>query len=192
MADREFIHVSADIGSTLRYALESGMHVMVNCDQPEPRPCMLSRSDVDEIESGDFSLFFPGWVHEPFQMMRISSGQNRGRFFVQPRVNFVDVSVFFNGERIVEGRRRLGSCIVSSHSHWLELPGKIVRPAPPDVEVWFRRIVAHLSSGRIIQAGVHRYNITKGVINDPSADQCLPPFDFIPWGNEVLHPPRNS
>ena len=66
------------------------------------------------------------------------------------------------------------------------MPAKILRPTPPEVQKWFKRIVAHMSSGIVIRAGVHRYHVCNGVAVEPAAATCLPPFDFIPWGEEVF------
>src|SRR2546422_9477438 len=99
MPDREFIHSTSDVASTLLYALDSGLQVMVEDPQSEPRPCMLTQTDVVGIEKGVFSLFRPEWVYGPFQIMRISAGCNAGRYDVSPRVNFSPITVYFGGER---------------------------------------------------------------------------------------------
>ena len=181
MPDREFIHATADVPSTLIFAINSGLQVMQNTQQTDPRPHILDRSEIDDIQKGDFYLFRPEWVFGPFELSRISEGHDRGKFFVRPRVNFTAVSVYFQGERVDEGRRRFGSCAISSHRDWLEVPGNVVRPIPAAVDEWFKRIVAHLSSGVFVEAGVHRYHLSKGVKADPGSDECLPPFDYIPW-----------
>lgn len=188
MPDREFIHSTSDVTSTLLYAFDSGLQVMLDEPQPEARPCMLTRADVAAIKRGQFFLFRPEWVYGPLQTMVISGGYNRGKYDISPRVNYAPISVSFHGERMDQGRRRLGGCDVSCHSDWLEMPAKIVRATPPEVRDWWKRIVAHLSSGVVVKAGVHRYHICKGVIDDPIAEECLPPFDFIPWGSDVLRP----
>jgi hypothetical protein len=188
MPDREFIHASADVRSTLLFALDSGLSVMEDdMEQSEPRPNMLDRAAVAQCEKGVFYLFRPDWVFGPFQFNCITEGYYCGKFSVQPRVNFTAVTVYFQGERIDEGRRRFGDCVVSSHRDWLEVPGNIVRPKPPEVDEWFKRIVAHLSSDVTIEAGVHRYRVSKGVMADPASGECLPPFDFIPWCGDLAN-----
>lgn len=189
MPDREFIHASADVSSTLLLALDSGLLVMLDEPQAEPTPRMLSRADVAHLKEGSFYLFRSSWVFGPFQTMAILAGFNEGKYFVQPRVNFTAVSVYFGGERLDHGRRILGSCSVSCHRDWLQLPEKVVLPAPPEVRQWYERIVAHLSSGIFVEAGVHRYCVSPGVLSDLSASKCLPPFDYIPWGAHVLKRP---
>lgn len=189
MPDREFIHTTSDVASTLMYALDSGLQAMLDAPQPESEPRMLDRSEVVNIERGCFELFRPEWVFGALETTVISSGYNRGKYFVQPRVNYAGVSLYFHGERMDHGRRRLGGAAVSFHREWLEVPAKIVRATPPEVEVWFKRIVAQLSSGITVMAGVHKYHISKGVMADPTATECLPPFDFIPWGPEILQHP---
>jgi len=77
---------------------------------------------------------------------------------------------------------------VSWDREWLEMPAKIVHAAPPDVREWWKRFVAHLSSGVVIKAGVHQFHVARGVLADPNSNKCLPPFDWIPWGSEVLQP----
>ncbi len=186
MPDREFIHSTIDVTSTLLCALDSGMRVRLDEPQPAPHPFMVERTDVADLERGIFFLFRPQWLYGPFQAMAISGGHNLGKYTISPGVNHSAVSVYFQGERIDQGRRRFGSCVVSWHRDWLEMPAKIVRPTPPEVEVWFKRIVKHLSSGIVIKAGVHRYRVCKGVVADPDVRNCLPPFDFIPWGDDVL------
>lgn len=190
MPDREFIHCSADVASTLLYALDSGLQVRLDEPQQEPRPCMLTRADAAVIKGGVFFLFRPEWVFGPLQIRPISSGYYAGQYHISPRVNYAAITVSFHGERMDQGRRRLGGAIVSCHRDWLEMPAKVVHVPPPDVKVWFKRIVAHLSSGIVVEAGVHHYRICKGVVADPTAGECLPPFDFIPWGPEVVHPVR--
>jgi hypothetical protein len=189
MPDREFIHSSADVSSTLLFAIDSGLQVMLDEPQPEPQPRMLTRADAASLDRGVFYLFESNWVFGPIQTMDIPAGYNKGKYFVQPRVNFTCVSVYFGGERTDQGRRRLGSASVSWHRDWLELPRKVVRPAPPEVRDWYKRIVAHLSSRIVVTVGVHRYHVSGGVLADPGASKCLPPFDFIPWGDDVLRRP---
>jgi hypothetical protein len=149
----------------------------------------LAREDIASIEGGVFFLFRPDWVYGDFQMRPISAGHNRGKFFVQPRVNFSPITAYFSGEHVVNGKRKLGTGTISCHRDWLELPAKVVRETPADVELWFKRIVVHVSSGIVVKAGVHRYEICRGVIADPTAPDCLPPFDFIPWNSEILRGP---
>jgi hypothetical protein len=189
MPDTELIHSSADVPSTLLYALDSGLQVMVDEPQPEARARTLSRAEAGKTERGVFCLIHPDWIFGPSQTMAIDDGHNKGKYFVQPRVNFTGVTAYFGGERIDQGRRRFGSAAVSWHRDWLELPKKILWPAPPDVAKWYRRIVAHLSSGLIVKAGVHRYRVSRGVLADTAPSACLPPFDFIPWGADVLKRP---
>lgn len=188
MADREFIHSSADVTSTLLYAFDSGLQVRLDEPQVEARPRMLSRTDVGQVDSGVLFLFRTEWVFGPYQIMPISGGYNVGKYDVSPGVNHASLTVYFQGERMNEGRRLFGSCVVSSHSEWLEMPAKVLHPTPPEVHLLFKRVVAHLSSGIVIKAGVHKYNVCKGVINDPDAVECRPPFAFIPWSKELLHP----
>ena len=188
MADREFIHSSADVASTLRYAFDSGLQVRLDDPQVEARPRILSWADIGHVDSGVLFLFRPEWVFGPFQITQISGGYNVGKYDVAPRVNCAPLTVYFQGERMSEGRRLFGSCVVSSHSEWLEMPAKVLHPTPPDVHLLFKRIVAHLSSGIVIKAGVHKYHVCKGVISDPNAAECRPPFDFIPWSKELLYP----
>ncbi|MBI5764010.1 MAG: hypothetical protein HZA51_10845 [Planctomycetes bacterium] len=186
MSDREFVHSTIDVASTLLFALDSGMQVIVDTPQLEPRPQLLSLSQAAKMEKGVFYLFRPEWVSGSFHTMMISSGYNKGKYFVQPRTNYTAITASFHGERIEQGLRKLGCAIVSHHRDWLELPAKIVRPAPPDAKEWFKRIVSHLSSGVIVRAGVHKYHICKGVLADHAFGQCLPPFDFIPWDESIL------
>jgi hypothetical protein len=192
MPDRELIHSTADVSSMVLYALDSGFQVMLDSPQPEPRPRMLARMDVNTFKEGVFLLFRPEWVYGNFRFMPISDGFNCGKFFVQPRTNFSPISVYFSGERIVEGQRKLGAGTVSFDRDWLELPAKALRDTPPDVEVWFKRIFTHVASRAVIKAGVHRYYVCRGVIADPNREDCLPPFDFIPWPNETLKAVQES
>jgi hypothetical protein len=186
MPDREFIHSTADVASTLLFALNSGLLVMVDSPQQDPSPCMLTPEEAAKVERGSFYLFRPEWVFGPFQTMVIPSGHNEGRYFVQPRTNFAPVSVYFPGERIDHGTKRFGGAVVSWHRDWLEMPAKKVRPTPAEVQEWFKRINKQLSTKIVIPAGVHRYHVCKGVLADPTAPDALPPFDYIPWGKDVL------
>jgi hypothetical protein len=186
MPSSEFIHSSSDVASTLLYAIDSGLQVRLDEPQLEPFPRMVTRSEVAEIIRGVFFIYRPEWYYGPFQIGAIPGGYNVGKYSVSPRINCSPITVYFQGERMDQGRRRFGDCLVSSHPDWLEMPAKIVRDTPPDVKEWFKRIVAHLSAGVFVKAGVHKYHISKGVMADPAAAECLPPFDFIPWGSEVL------
>lgn len=176
----------------LIYALDCGLRVIHDEPQAEPIARMLNKDDAATMVKGQFCLFRPEWVYGPFQITEIPAGYDRGKYHVQ-RVNYAPIGVYFQGERRDEGRRRFGSCSLSSYRDWLELPAKVVRDAPVDTDRWFKQIVASMSSGVAVKAGVHKYNICKGVIADPAATECLPPFDFIPWGPEVLlAPPEKS
>jgi len=186
MADRQFIHSSADVTSTLLYAFDTGLQVRLDEPQQEACPRILSRAEICRIDRGSLYLFRPEWSFGPFQFIQISEGYNVGKYFVSPGVNCVSLAVYFQGERINEGRRLFGNCVVSSQSEWLEMPAKVLHSTPTDVQILFKRIVAHLASGVVIKAGVHKYQVCKGVINDPDAAKCGPPFDFIPWSKEVL------
>ena len=185
MPDREFIHTTSDVTATLLFAFDSGLQVMVDEPQTEPRPRNLTRDDVPRIEKGSFHLYQSAWIFGPFQTMEIPVGFNRGKYFVQPRVNYSPISVFFAGERDHQGRRRLGSGVLSYHRDWLELPARIVWPTPPDVRAVYKSVASHMLSGNVVSAGVHRYHICRGVDADARSGQCLPPFDFIPWGREM-------
>ena len=187
MPDREFIHSSSDVSSTLLYALENGFEVIADDRQPAAVPHFLTRDEAASASEGQFFVFRPEWVFGPFQLMAISGGYNKGKYFVKPRTNFAPIFLCFFGERIERGRRKFGGGLVSYDRDWLALPATAVNPTPPEVKVWFKRFADHLSSGVVVKAGVHKFHVTKGVLADPAAAQCLPPFDFIPWGEEILH-----
>lgn len=188
MPDRELIHASSDVFSTVQFALDRRLDVIADVKQTEPTPCrVLTLDGICGDKPSVFYFLRPEWVYGPFQMMKIDAGINRGKYFLQPRVNFTAVTIYFSGDRIDQGRRRLGSCVVSSHPDWLEMPAMVLHPAPSGVRTLWKQLFSHLSSGISIKAGVHTYYITKGVIADPLAPQCLPPFDFIPWGPHVLN-----
>lgn len=186
MPDREMIHSTSDVTSALLFALDSGLQVRLDDPQPEPRPHLLERSEIGKIERGIFFLFRPEWVYGPLQIFPISGGHNRGKFDVSPGVNVSAISLYFSGERINHGRRRLGAGAVSFDRNWLEMPAKAVRPTPPEVAVWFKRILGHLLSGLSVKAGVHKYELCRGVTSDPNLGECLPPFDFIPWNSDMI------
>ena len=191
MPDREFIHSSSDVSSTFLYALDNGFEVMSADPQREPVPHMLSRDEAANASEGQLYVFRPEWVFGQLQLMAIPGGYNKGKYFVKPCTNFAPVFLYFFGERIERGRRKFGGGLVSYNREWLALPATAVNPTPPEVKVWFKRFVDHLSSGVVVKAGVHKYHVTKGVLADPAAAQCLPPFDFIPWGegNTNASPP---
>lgn len=187
MPDREFIHSSADVGAVLQYLLELGFQIMVDEPQPTPVACVLTTEHATSTERGQFHVFRPEWVYGPFKVSPISGGYHRGKYDIAPRVNFAAISMYFHGERTDHGKRRFGSAAVSSYVDSLEFPANVVRPSPPDTDKWFKRIVGQLSSGVVVKAGVHKYHVTKGVLAEPDAATCLPPFDFIPWGTHVLY-----
>src|SRR5579863_4590032 len=178
MPHREFIHTSSDVASLLLYALDSGMQVRLDEPQTERHPRILSRADVTTFDRGIFFLFRPEWVYGPFQTTEISGGYNRGKHFVMPRVNYSPIEICFQGERDELGRRRLGSGILSFHNDWLELPAKVLHRPPPEVKEWFKRMAVHLLTPLAINAGVHRYYLSRGVVADPDSVRCVPPFDF--------------
>ena len=152
---------------------------MHDIPQKEPRPLFLKQEDINELKRGVFQLFRADWVFGAFQSWVIDDGHNQGMFFVQPRVNYSPITVHFLGERVVEGRRRLGAAGISFRRDWLAIPGNVVRSTPVEVEVWFRKIANFLTSGIVVKAGVHRYHVSKGVAADPNSSECLPPYDFI-------------
>jgi hypothetical protein len=172
--------------------MDSGLRVMANTAFPTANPTELTIPEVSNLQRGDFFLFRPEWVFGPFQTMAISGGVSAGNYFVQPRVNFAPVSIFFNGESLERGRRRFGSGVISYHADWLEVPGTVVKPTPNDVKQWFKRLVEHLSSGVIVTGGVNAYLVCRGVLADPELDECLPPFDFIEWISEHFKEARDA
>jgi hypothetical protein len=186
MADREIIHCTADVANALYFVLDNGFQVAQDLPSEVPEPQMLTRSKVGGIQKGVFLVFRPEWLFGPFQFMAISDGANQGKFFLQPRVNYSAITLYFGGERVEKGQRMLGSGAVSFYREWLELPAKVLKPAPDDGPAWFKKIIAQLSAGIVIKAGKHRYEICRGVIADPSSAQCLPPFEFIPWNKELF------
>ncbi len=193
MPDRQFIHSEADVSSVLLYSIDHGLKVILDEPQQDAKPNVLSRDEAAKATEGIAFVFRPEWVFGPFHLKAIPGGYYKGKYSVQPRTNFAHITLYFQGERTDRGRRQLGSASAACHPDWLAMPEKTVEPTPPDVKVWFKRIADHLSSGVVIKAGVHKYHVTKGVMNDPGAAKCLPPFVFIPWGEEVLHyPDKNS
>lgn len=181
MPDKEFIHSSADVPSTLLYVFDSGLQIIHDEPQAEPQPRFLTRAEAANLMKGSFYVFQPDWVFGTLQTSAIQEGHNKGKYYLHPRTNYTAVSVHFHGERTDHGQRRLGSCTVACHSVWLQQPQKTIQTATPEVRQWYKRIVAHLSSKVVIEAGVHRYCVTRGVLADPTASACLPPFDYIPW-----------
>jgi hypothetical protein len=122
MPDREFIHTSSDVTSTLVYALDSGLNVRLDEPQSKPVPCLLTREEIVDIKRGVFFLFRPEWVYGPFPTLAISTGYNAKKYSISPNANCSAVGVYFQGERMDEGRRRLGDCTVSWYRDWLEMP----------------------------------------------------------------------
>jgi hypothetical protein len=184
MPDREFIHSTHDIATALTYALDSGMTVIVDHPQQEPRPHILARKEIITFDRGVFLLSQPNWQFGARQMTKILGGAHQGLYSMSPRVNQSPITIYFQGERIDRQRRRLGSGVLSFHRDWLELPSKVVRKTPADVQIWFDKLASHLFSKTAIKAGAHRYHLCRGVVADPQANHCLPPFDFIPWMRE--------
>jgi len=186
MPDREMIHSTADVTSALLFAFDSGLQVRMDTPQSDPRPRLLDRQELGKLSSGVFFLFRPEWVYGPLQILPISDGHNAGKFTVSPGVNTSAISVYFSGERVDRGRRRLGTGVISFDREWLELPAKVMRPTPRAVGVWFKRIAAHLLTGTFVKGGLHKYYLCRHVSGDSSASECLPPFDFIPWGSDLI------
>lgn len=181
MPHRELIHSESDVASALLYALDSGFQIRTDDAQPKPKPCILNRKQAAVSKSGVFYLFRPEWVYGEFQIMPISGGTNRGKYIVSPSVNHSPIVLYFSGERNATKRRRFGAGLLSFNREWLELPAKVIRRTPPEVELWFKKIFKHLSSGIAIKTGKHNYYICRGVMADHSREEALPPFDFIPW-----------
>jgi hypothetical protein len=190
MYDAELIHSTADVPSALLYAMESGLEVMLDSPQPDPSPRFLSRTEVATMDQGCFYVFRPEWVFGSFQTSVISGGHNNGKYFVQPRTNFAPVTIYFSGERTEHGTRHFGAAAFSWHREWLEMPARIARPTPRGVQVWFKQLCAQVASGIVVKAGVHRYHVSTAITADPAAPRCKPPFDFIPWDEDVLRHPN--
>ncbi len=190
MPDIEFIHSTADVTRALCYALDSGFHVLTGIPQKSPRALAIHRGTINDQLRGVFYLVRPAWEFGPYQMMEILEGNNKGMYTLSPRVNFAPITVFFQGERADQGKRQLGNAVLSFHRDWLEQPEKKIRKSPRDLELWFRKLAGHLLSKVVLRAGVHRYHISATVLADPTAAQCLPPFDFIPWNKEIFVPPK--
>lgn len=192
MPDKELIHVTSDLTAALLFALDGGLQVRVDEPQLVPRPRLLERSEVGTFTKGVFFLFRPEWVHGPFQILPISAGHNQGKYTVSPGINVPGLTLYFGGESIDQGRRRLGTGAVSFNQEWLELPTKAIRRAPPEIGQWWKRILSHILSGASIKVGAHRYELCRAAADDPNLLQCLPPFDFIPWNREVIQRPKNG
>jgi hypothetical protein len=187
MVSKRFIHSASDIVLTLEQFVKSGFQVIEDSPQDNPQPHFLSEDELSHVQKGSFCIIRPDWVFGPFQTMEITDGHNRGKFFLCPRVNYTCVSISFQGERVDHGRRRFGDCVVSCHRDWLKLPKKELLQTPAEVVEWYNKICRRLSSGTVIKAGGHKYHVTRSVLADPTALECLPPFDFIPWNDMVLH-----
>src|SRR5712675_1432260 len=110
MPNRELIHSFSDVSSTLHYALDLGLQVRLDDPQPEPRQRLLDRSEISGIDRGVFMLFRSEWIYGPLQFVPISDGHNFGKYFVSPSVNCSQISIYFGGERLDEGKRRFGGC----------------------------------------------------------------------------------
>jgi len=126
MPDREFIHSSSDVASTLLYGIDCGFQVLLDDERRDPSPRVLTRSEIARIGKGVFYLIRPEWIYGPFQFLQISAGFYRGKYSLSPRVNFTSVSLYFQGERVDQGKRRYGSGCLSCHNDWLEMPAKAV------------------------------------------------------------------
>ena len=61
MPDREFIHSALDVTTALTYALNSGMVVIVDEPQQEPRPHILAEKEIIKFDRGVFFLCRPNW-----------------------------------------------------------------------------------------------------------------------------------
>lgn len=186
MPSQQLIHVNADIPRILDYALGAGFRVAIDGRSCGPRPKMLGSLEAHEAEPGAFFLVRPEWVFGPMQMSEISSGHYAGKYFLQPRVNFTGISLYFRGEGAEGNRRRLGDGFISWHREWLEMPAKVLHLVPSEVEVWYSDLARQLLSRVAVKAGVHSYKLTRGVLSDEQAAECLPPFDFIPWSVDLF------
>ncbi len=120
------------------------------------------------------------------QVMRIDAGANAGKCVVKPGVNFAAITVYFQGEGVVEGTRRLGSGTISFKREWLHSAANEMRPAPDGVAKVCDAMCKQMLSRDEIRAGVHRYRIARHAAQLASNESTDPPFDFIPW------PPNKS
>jgi hypothetical protein len=186
MPDKEFIHSAADVTQALSFALASGFQIRLDAPKAKAEQRFLQKEEIGTLGGGVFLLLRPEWVYGEPQIAPIPRGHNAGLYTVSPGVNQSPITLYFGGERIDRGRRRFGAGTVSYHRDWLELPARVVRETPPEVAAWFKRITAHLLSQGVIHAGAHKYYLCKGVNTDPSAPECLPPFDYIPWNKGVI------
>lgn len=186
MPDREFIHSREDLLDALRHARALGLQVLPDTSLTAPAP--LSGEEIESLDHGVFHLYRPEWVEAPLQVMRIDAGANAGKYVVKPAVNFAAITVYFQGEGVLEGTRRLGSGTISFKPEWLHNSANEMRPAPIGVRKYYDAMCKHLLSRGVVRAGVHRYRIARHAARLASTESTLPPFDFIPWPpNESAH-----
>ena len=144
-------------------------------------PRFLDAHTAELSEAGAFLLVHPEWVYGPLQMHRLEAGHNAGKYFLSPRINFAPITLYFDGEGSLNGRRRLGSAFLSWHRDWLEEPAHRLMPSPPGVEEAYLAL-GRLLSSKFVTAGRRRYYLsrsTKDLL--ATIEDTSPPFDFIPW-----------
>lgn len=186
MPDREFIHSREDVRDALRFARSMGLQVLSDRTLGSRAPEPMSSEQIDGVDRGVFYLFRSEWVSAPLQVMHIDAGANAGTFVVKPDVNFAAITVYFQGEGVVEGTRRLGSGTISFKREWLHNAANEMRPVPIAVSNDYDALCKHLLHRDVVRAGVHRYRLARNASRLASTESTRPPFDFIPW------PPPNQ
>lgn len=186
MPDREFIHSRGDVQDALRFAWTIGLHVLPDAARANDVTNALSPEALDSVDRGVFQLYRPDWVMAPLQVMRIDTGANAGKYVVKPGVNFAAITIYFQGEGVLEGKRRFGSGTISFKRQWLQSATNEMRSAPVGIAQHYAKMCRHLLSRIVVRAGVHRYSVARHAAQLASTEQTYPPFDFIPW------PPNTS
>ena len=198
MPDARLLYSIEDAHSILSYAIGSGLSVAIDEPSVEPKLSFLTKIDDGTNFKGVFNIFHPDWIFGELQFMEISGGYYRGKYFFSPRVNWTSISCYFGGERIEGKQRRLGSGDISFRPDWLEKPAMIIRKAPSDMAVWYKALLKLVDTGKKIRGAnmAYSYKLCKGAINAQKTENCLPPFDFIPWPPEcqenLLHKPKKQ
>ena len=188
MPDREFIHSYEDVQEALRHAQRLGLTILSTSPREVDPTIPLSDAEIQSAERRVFLVFQRDWVGGPLLSMRIGGGYNEGKYVVK-QMNFASIALYFQGEGVLAGRRRLGSGGISYDREWLHDTANEMRPSPPMIAQVYKALCKHMLSEEVIKAGVHRYHLCTHAARLALTEATVPPFDFIPWPPEAKSKP---
>jgi hypothetical protein len=179
MPDREFIHATEDVVEVLRAVARIGLIICHDIPSISPRPNVVTVERENAYDRGVFVVFRPDWVFGEFQFQEIPGGYNKGKFSLSPSVNLAPITVYFGGERLDNNAQRLGAGAISWSKSWYRSQDRTTHSSPAEVEVFFRKIIEAIGTGKSLRGGSHNYLLLAYAARKLEQGCALPPFDYI-------------